>query len=186
MASWYPGSLLGRFKSWMIQELEDRMIWGLLHSHIRLQNDLQTKTAEGLVFLKACHWCWQTPHLVVKGSKSKCSRHQGRSCIIFYDQALWAIQSHCFWLKSHKPPRLKGMVYSPHYLIGGASKNLGAMRLKGVKENDKFQTWNWDLVLLNSMYRPLVSHSGGKLRFSWRTFLGVSFNNKQKKLGEML
>ena len=29
------------------------MIWGLLPFHVRLHNDLQTKTAEGLVFLKA-------------------------------------------------------------------------------------------------------------------------------------
>lgn len=39
----------------MIQELEDGMIWDLLHSLVRLHNDLQTKTAEGLVFLTACH-----------------------------------------------------------------------------------------------------------------------------------
>lgn len=74
------------------------------------------------------------------------------------------------------------MVHSPHYLMGGVSKNLGAMRLKGVKEYDKFHTGNWDLVILNSMYRPLVSYSDSKLRFS---FLGIGFNNKQKKWGEM-
>lgn len=66
--------------------------------------------------------------------------------------------------------------------MGGVSKNLGATRLKGVKEYDKFHTGNWDLVILNSMHRPLVSYSDGKLRFS---FLGIGFNNKQKKWGEM-
>ena len=66
--------------------------------------------------------------------------------------------------------------------MGGRSKTLKTIGHQGVKEYGMFQTWNWGLVLLNSMHRPLVFYSHGNLRFSWRIFLGsVSTANKKKK-----
>lgn len=79
-------------------------------------------------------------------------------------QSFISYTDHLFGLRSYKPPRVKGKAHSPHYLMGGGSKNWGLWDFKRSRTWQSFRpgigTWLfWIQTTSHS-----VSNSNGKLR----------------------
>lgn len=73
-----------------------------------------------------------------------------------FDQASWVNQTISFgW--SRKSSRVKGKGHRPHRLIGGRSKGhlMGGGLWELIRNLMHFQTWNWDLAVLNLKHQSL-------------------------------